>query len=340
MEKINYKLINFAIIIIIFFFIIQTSEVWLNVLNIIKKITLPIIIAFVISYSLYPLVNLLKKKIKNNIISVILIIIIIFCIISILLYFSIPLIINQLISLSKSIIPFIEQLFLKTTFINISYIEELLVKNINNFIFNLSNKPVELVIDSITLFTNFVLITILSIYFLFNMEKIKQKIKNLFNKNTKLLKCLREIDLSLNNYLRGLFIIIFIEMLEYTIIYLIVGHPNYLLLGILAGITTIIPYFGNLFTNILALITAISVSNELFIIVGIIVLIVPLIDCYIIDPKIYHKTTNLNPIKVIIAIIISSTIFGVIGIIIAVPIYLIIEALVKSIDLTNINNNL
>ena len=340
MEKINYKLINFAIIIIIFFFIIQTSEVWLNVLNIIKKITLPIIIAFVISYSLYPLVNLLKKKIKNNIISVILIIIIIFCIISILLYFSIPLIINQLISLSKSIIPFIEQLFLKTTFINISYIEELLVKNINNFIFNLSNKPVELVIDSITLFTNFILITILSIYFLFNMEKIKQKIKNLFNKNTKLLKCLREIDLSLNNYLRGLFIIIFIEMIEYTIIYLIVGHPNYLLLGILAGITTIIPYFGNLFTNILALITAISVSNELFIIVGIIVLIVPLIDCYIIDPKIYHKTTNLNPIKVIIAIIISSTIFGVIGIIIAVPIYLIIEALVKSIDLTNINNNL
>lgn len=332
MDKVNYKLVNFAIVIVIFFLLVKTSVVWINLLNTIKQITLPIIISFVIAYSLNPLVKGLNKKIKSNNIATCIILVIIFLVLSLVLYYSIPLIVNQIISLSKNIVPFIENLFLQTTFINMAHLEEMIIENINNLVFSLSNSPIKIVVSSLSFISNFIIVVILSIYFLFNMEKIKTKILSLFEKKQKIINCLREIDVSLNNYLRGLFLIIFIETIEYTLIYLIVGHPNYLLLGILAGITTIIPYFGNLFTNILALITAASISNELFIICAIIVLVVPIIDCYVIDPKIYHKTTNLNPIKVILSIIVASTIFGVFGILIAVPLYLTIEVLIKTLN--------
>lgn len=37
-----------------------------------------------------------------------------------------------------------------------------------------------------------------------------------------------------------------VQMIEYTIIFLIIGHPNYLILGVLSGVSAIIPWFGDL----------------------------------------------------------------------------------------------
>lgn len=326
MEKINYKLINFFLITVIFFLITKTFNVWYNLFIIIKKILMPIIISFAISYSLFPIVKALRIKIRNNKISVAIIIIIIFIIIFLLLYLSIPLLIKQITSLSKDIIPFINNLSTKIDFIDMSLIEEMLITSIENFIikFGTNGSPTLIFSSSLEFIKNFVLVLVLSIYFLFNMDSIKEKIV-FFIKNGKYYILIKNIHNSLNNYLKGLFLIIFIEIIEYTFVYFIVGHPNFLLLGILAGITTIIPYFGNLFTNVLALITAISVSNKLFIICSIIAIFLPIIDSYIVDPKIYNKTTNISPIKIIVSIIISSILFGVFGFIIAVPLYLIVE---------------
>jgi len=137
------------------------------------------------------------------------------------------------------------------------------------------------------------------------------------------------IDKALTNYLKGTSIIVIVEIIEYTFIYLIVGHPNYLLLGFLAGITTFIPYFGGLFTNIIALVTGFCISKKLFIICLIIAIIVPIIDGYIIDPKIYEKTNKIDNLKAIISLILCSNLFGIIGVLIAIPFYIILEEVIK-----------
>lgn len=321
MSKLNFKLINFALIAIILFLFSKTITFIEDIFTILKNITLPIIISFVISY----VINTFSKMIKiNKNISRIIIIILIIFILYIIFYFSIPILLNQIISLSFEI-----EYFFNNTNIDLSFLKNIFLKETNNIInsflsFNLVSK-------SITTITNIIIIFVLSIFFTFKMDLIKEKIRLflLSLKKDKLYNIIKNIDISLSKYLKGLGIIVIIEMIEYTCIYYLVGHPNFLLLGFLAGITTFIPYFGGLFTNIIALITSFCISKKLFIICLIIAIVVPIIDGYVIDPKIYEKTNRINPLKVIISLVICSNLFGVIGVLIAIPFYIIVEEIIK-----------
>ena len=90
-DKINYKLINFALILVIFFFIIITKNVWINIFLIIKKILTPIIISFTIAYFFNTIVKMINFKNKNHILIKILILIIFLLITIFLIYLSFPL---------------------------------------------------------------------------------------------------------------------------------------------------------------------------------------------------------------------------------------------------------
>ena len=133
------------------------------------------------------------------------------------------------------------------------------------------------------------------------------------------------MDSEITNYLKGLEIFMVIQLFEYSILFLIIGHPNWLILGILACITTVIPYFGGLITNIIAIILASVVSTPLMIATTIICLIFPQIDGYVISPKVYGKTNNVNPLITIMAVSIGGTVAGVVGIVAALPCYLLIR---------------
>jgi predicted PurR-regulated permease PerM len=105
----------------------------------------------------------------------------------------------------------------------------------------------------------------------------------------------------------------------------VIGHPNWLILGILASVTTVIPYFGGLVTNIIAVILASVVSTPVFIATLAICVICPNIDGYIISPKIYGRTNHINPLWTIFAIFVGGALFGFVGILIALPVYIIIN---------------
>ena len=107
--------------------------------------------------------------------------------------------------------------------------------------------------------------------------------------------------------------------------FLITGHPSWLILGILACVTTVIPYFGGLITNLIALVLASVVSTRLVILTMLICLIFPQLDGYLISPKVYGKTNNVNPLITIMAVSVGGTLAGVVGIIVALPVYLLIR---------------
>jgi predicted PurR-regulated permease PerM len=133
------------------------------------------------------------------------------------------------------------------------------------------------------------------------------------------------MDNEILNYLKGLETFMFIQLVEYSLLFLLVGHPNWMILGILACVTTVIPYFGGLITNIIAIILASVVSTKLLILTIIICLIFPQVDGYFISPKVYGKTNNVNPLVTIMVVSIGGSLFGVPGIIVALPIYLVLR---------------
>ena len=321
-DKINYKLINFALILVIFFFIILTKSFWLDIFLIFKKILTPIIISFSIAYFFNSVVNLINIKSKKYNLIKIIVLLLFILVFTLLFYFALPILIKEFLNILSSILEFSEMFFDSKNLSDLNFLKpvitDLIVKIINNF----SNNGFTYFFKSIDIISNFIIILILSGYFLFKLDDIKEILKTYLIKYNRLYLVIKNIDISLNNYLKSLFIIVIIEMVEYTLIYFLIGHENFLLIGLLAGITTIIPYFGALFTNVIALITA-SHDLTLFILSSLVILICPIFDSYIIDPKIYHKNINITPIATIISIIVCSNLFGFIGVVVAIPFYII-----------------
>ena len=330
-DKLNYKLLNILILGGIIYLCLITSHYWLGVITKIFSIIAPFIVAFAISYSLYPMVRKLRKKGLSNKLAVTLVSVIILLIIGIVIGITVPLLYNQLITLSQSIGQVLTDISSKFE-VNLGDFKSTVQSMLNSLIETVGNYVTDGVPDffnnSIGFVSNAIIVLILSIYFLGDMEKIRGEVKKLLlrNKNKrKFYNYVRAVDKELEQYLYGLVLFMGVQLVEYSFLFGVIGHPNWLLLGILACITTIIPYFGGLFTNIIAVILASVKSFPLFIATLVICLIFPNIDGYVISPKIYGKTNNINPIWTIFAVVVGGSLFGIVGIAISLPLYIIIR---------------
>ena len=165
----------------------------------------------------------------------------------------------------------------------------------------------------------------ISVYFLLDMEKIRNAVKKfLMKKSKKTYRYVYLLDHEMKNYLSGFGKIMIISLVEYTLAYAIIGHPNAALLGFLALLSNLIPYFGGIITNILAAITAIVVSPALFIRTVIVFVILSVADGYLINPVVYKKTNEVPPLVAIMAVFAGGKLFGILGIVISLPLAIII----------------
>lgn len=323
MKKINYKLINTLLLLIIILLLYKLFPFIKELLSIVLKTLSPLLISFIISYSIYPITHLLEKKLNKTmsyIITISLIIIFLF----ILIYLLVPIIIKESYILLNDLISIIPNILNNIP----SILNNLIESTLHTLTNNLYNISINLIKNSISFIINIILITILSISFLINMENIRKYIKTHI-KNKKLYTLIKNIDKELLRYIKSIFKIIIIETTQYTLLYYLIGHPYYYILGLSIIISIIIPYIAVIFINLVAFITAINISKKLFILTIIISIFTPIIDNYIIEPKIIGKTTKLSFIEVIISLIISSSLFKTLGLIIAVPLYIIVKNIIK-----------
>lgn len=133
----------------------------------------------------------------------------------------------------------------------------------------------------------------------------------------------------MKKYLNGLVKVMIISFVEYTIAYSIIGHPNALLLGFLAGFANLIPYFGGIGNNIIASITAFVVSPTMFIKTLITFFVCSMIDSYVVNPTVYGKTNSIHPLIIILSLFAGGIIFGIMGIFISFPLAIIIVTTYK-----------
>lgn len=328
-NKINYLLVNLCLIFTIIFLIYKSKNLWIIIYSFLKKIFIPFIIAFFIAYFLNPILKFLIKKRIPKIISILFIFLIIIIIISIFIIFLFPLLFNQLVSFVNYLITFINYISNKYNF-EFNYVKNYLydfIKSISKYI---SFGIINIISSSINYFINTLVITILSIYFLNDMDKFKKMFSNkLLNFNYRNYEFFKEVDLELNKYIKAIFKIMIISFFEYSIIYKIIGHPNAFILGLLVSIFGIIPYVGGTITNFIAAVTALVVSKELFIRTVITFLILSIIDGYVINPIIYGKSNKIHPMIVIFACMLGSFLGGIVGMIIALPIAITIITFFK-----------
>lgn len=330
-DKLNYKLLNILMLATLCYIGYLTFDVWGSIIKKAIAIIIPFIIAFAIAFALYPIVKKLREKGLSNSLAVTIVSGTVIFIIIALIIITGTQVYDQLITLSKSIGEVLNDLSSKFE-IDLGDFQKTINNIMNNIIESagkyISDGTFNFVGTAVDLLTNSVIILILSIYFLADMEKIRKEIKRILGRNPKRKRAyqyVKLVDRELGQYLTGLAIFIGIQFVEYTLLFLIIGHPNWLLLGVLASLTTVVPYFGGLITNIIAVILASVVSTKLFIATLVICLIFPNIDGYIISPRVYGRTNNISTMWTIFAVVAGGTLFGIVGIMISLPVYIVLN---------------
>ena len=329
-NRINYKLLNLLILMGLLYIIVTNIGTWYNILGSIFSICFPFILAFGIAYALNPVVRKLVSKGLSRSLAVTIVVILVTAIIIALLVITLPLLYNQLITFANSFGKVIEDIGDKFN-INLSSLEDIgggyldsLIASIGNVV---KDGTIDIVGKTASVIGKVIITFVVAIYFLAYMDKIRSVVGEFLKKTKyKFYRYVRAVDYELSNYLKGLLLFMIIQFFEYSLVFFIVGHPNWLLFGVLASLTTVIPYFGGLITNLLALLTASVISPSLFVATVVICLIFPQLDGYVISPRVYGKTNNINPLVTIMMVSIGGTVFGVLGIIIALPIYIVISS--------------
>lgn len=327
-NKLNYKIINLAALMLLLYIGITNIGIWWGIFLKCINVLAPFIVAFAFAYALTPLVRFLDKKLPRWAALLIVILGSVLIIIGIL-AITLPLLYDQLKLLIKMLIEVFNNFSNKFN-VNIGNFEIQVTDYLNEILKSIGNVTSSTTMDilnkSFDFIGKFIVGFVGFIYFLMDMNKIRSRVKELLlSINKRSFKYIQCMDEEITNYLKGLGIFMVIQLFEYSLLFFIIGHPNWLILGVLACITTVIPYFGGLITNIIAIILASVVSPTLVIATTIICLIFPQLDGYVISPKVYGKTNNVNPLITIMAVSIGGTIAGVPGIIVALPIYLLIR---------------
>lgn len=332
-NKINYKLVNISLISLVIFLLYRSGNLWIGIISKFFQIMMPFIIAFVVAYALYPFLKYLESKKIPKGLAIFIIVALILGILSFTVFKIVPLLFNQIVSLFNSSISFVKEMSAEYNY-DLGPLQDTLTNGLNDIVINVgkyvSNGAINIINISLGFITNVFLCLTSAIYFLIDMDSIRKETKKyLKRKSYKTFRYVRTLDDEMKNYLSGFVKLMFISLFEYAIVYKIIGHPNALLLGFLAMITQLIPYFGGIITNIVAAITAIVVSPMLLIKTVITFCILSIIDGNVIGPLVYGKTNNVKPVVVIISITAGGILFGVTGIIASFPVAIILIATYK-----------
>lgn len=328
-EKVNYKLLNLLIIIAIICLLYFIRGLWIGIVAKIFSVVAPFVLAFCLAYVIYPLVRKLMDAGAPKWLAILTVCILGFGSIFLIIMLTIPLLYEQTLLFLSNISMFLSDLSSKYE-LNFGALQSSLSDFSSNIITGLGNSisdgAINAVNTSVSVFSTGIVVVCAAIYFLIDMPKIREMVKKYFNrKNRRTCLYLEKIDDELTKYIGGMGKNIIIQVIEYTVAFLIIGHPNYLILGILSGLSAIIPWFGGFLVAVISLLVSSVIGTRLFLLTVVICIICPILDGNVIGPRVYGKTNKLHPLLVIFAVSAGGVIGGFWGIILSLPIAIIIK---------------
>lgn len=174
-----------------------------------------------------------------------------------------------------------------------------------------------------TLVLNAVLIPFVSVFLLRDGPRIKRRVvalvPNRYFEFT--LEALYNVDRQVGNYFRGLLLEVFVVTLLSIGVLWGLGVQSYVLLGFVAGITTVIPYVGSVLGGSIAVLVHLTTTGDpsaaAFVLLGF--LGIQIVDEGLIQPLVFAQTVNLHPLEVLAAVWVGAQAAGALGTILAIP---------------------
>lgn len=316
-----------------------TSGIWLGILSKFWAVVNPFVIGFVIAYILRgPIRRLEAKGIKRKITVPVLYILILLLIVW-LISSLVPMIINRAGSFITSMINGMQwfQDFISSlskdgsggwfdSFFNEGVDALTTVKTLlPNFTDNLPN----ILSTAASYLANTIIAVVASIFMCFGWEKVRYGVDRVTRRISK--RC-NEVVFAINeeesSYLRSLLILIGLHFIEYSLVYLFVGHQDWLIMGLLTALSLIVPYIGPTIANIIGIFTAFSLPTGNVIFLVILIVILSGTDEYVMAPFVHSHNTHVTPLWAIFSVFAGGVLFGSVGVIIAIPVFLALRVII------------
>ncbi|HOV79526.1 MAG TPA: AI-2E family transporter [Bacillota bacterium] len=176
-----------------------------------------------------------------------------------------------------------------------------------------------------------ILAPVIAFYFLKDLDYIKEKSLSLVPEKMRgdVQGLLKDIDRVISSFLRGYFLIAALVGGMTAVVMAVLGVDFALMLGLFAGITELIPYFGPVIGAVPAVCLAVLKSKWLGAQVAIAFFIIHQVEGNIISPKIYSNRVGLHPLVVIFSLLAGGELYGLTGMLLAVPVAAMVKVLVK-----------
>jgi len=307
----------------------------------IRIVLLPFIFAIILAYLFKPFIKRLKKREFSSNGAIIILLIVIFNIIFISALVLLPVFIREVEILALSLpeyISIIENEYNKLSNLykrlDIPFIAEIVNQflgeiedNALAFLNNISNY----ILNSLSILLSIVISPIITYYILRDHELFKDTIYKIIPAHNRkiFISLFDEINRIFIAYLRGQFWVSVIVGIMVSIGLYFLKVKFFLILGLIAGITNIIPYIGPIIGTIPAALIALMSSYLQTIGVILLFLIIQQIESSLIAPRIMSKSVGLHPLTVIFSILAGAELFGIWGLIFSIPFAGVFKAVIN-----------
>lgn len=189
------------------------------------------------------------------------------------------------------------------------------------------------VMGLITIIVYLIIVPMLVFFFLKDKDKILSWLGDFLPRQRSLAtQVWREVDNQLSNYIRGKFLEILIVWIATYVTFLWLGLQYAMLLGMVVGLSVLIPYIGAAVVTLPVAVVAYAqwgIGDE-FVIVLIAYAVIQFIDGNILAPLLFSEVVDLHPVAIILAILVFGGLWGFWGVFFAIPLATVVQAVLRA----------
>ncbi|WP_180056067.1 chloramphenicol efflux transporter CxpE [Acinetobacter sp. YH12142] len=332
-------------------FILAGIALILWVLYLLKPVVVPFIGAFLIAYLFSPLVDKLHKIGLPRWLSISLVFVGIGVAIFLAMWFLVPLVWEQLMYAKNNIpgnihwvnytfLPWLSETFnlvpmeIDTEQMSAAIMEYIQTNYSADSIQAMLLKVAQSGLNFIQIGGTIVLIPIIAFYFLLDWERMLENMRRLiprkYEKST--LTIVGECHEVLGAFVKGQFLVMFLLGVVYAVGLQLVGIEVGIIIGMIAGLASIIPYLGfavGIISAIVACLFQFGLDWVHLALVLVVFMVGQAIEGYILQPFLLGDKIGLSPVAVVFAVLAGAQLAGLLGMLIALPVAAIIVVLLR-----------
>jgi predicted PurR-regulated permease PerM len=180
---------------------------------------------------------------------------------------------------------------------------------------------------------NLVLVPVVTFYLLRDWDLLVAQVRELLPRRVEptVSKLARESDEVIGAFLRGQLIVMAALSVMYSVGLALIGLEFSLLIGMLAGLVSFVPYLGLIVGILAASIAALLQFHSFLSLIPVLIVFGAgqLISDFFLTPKLVGDRIGLHPVAVLFAVLTGGHLFGFFGILLALPVAAVIVVLLR-----------